>query len=177
MPALATPPRPILRHRDQEEEDEFGSLGLKKVWFDTVEIKYHKVILGDNPSVSDGAPITIHWKYHTREVLDISNFESKDPTSCRIRRKDGFLAVPTNKAKSSSSSNNSGSGRKSSKELRIDVQDRAALLLKNGYSLTDIGRKVQEVQEIQKERERSAANAKWDGFNAALETSGKVFKR
>jgi hypothetical protein len=146
-----------------------------------VEIKYHKVILGDNPAVTDGAPITIHWKDHYREVLDIESFERKNPESCRIRKRHSTSSIPSSSS-NSTSANPSSSRRSSSalsrKDLRIDVQDRAALLLKNGYSIQDIGRKVQEVQEIQKERSKSAANgSKWDNLNVALETSGKVFKQ
>mmetsp|Transcript_17123 Transcript_17123/g.27778 ORF Transcript_17123/g.27778 Transcript_17123/m.27778 type:complete len:213 (-) Transcript_17123:88-726(-) len=145
--------------------DDFGTMEMKKVWFDTVEVKYHKVILGDNPSVSDGAPITIHWKSYFREVLDINEFETKDPTSCRVRKH------------KSSRTNKNDPSTFSRRDLKIDVQDRAALLLKSGYSLSDIGRSTQEAQEIQRERLKSANSSKWDGLNAALEGSGKVFKK
>lgn len=134
--------------------------------FHMVTVNYHRVILGDNPAVSAGAPVTIHWKCHHRERLPVDDFEGKDPTSCRIRQ--------TSKDWSGYSAN----GKRARKDLRIDVQDRAVLLLKSGYSLQDIGRQTEKAQEIQKERLKSAAaNAKWDGFNAALESSGKAFKK
>ncbi|KAG7339775.1 hypothetical protein IV203_025454 [Nitzschia inconspicua] len=167
MPASA-PPLPhslsILRKSGSSGSSSF--FNPKMVEFDTVTVNYHKVILGDNPAVSAGAPITIHWKSHHREQLSIDVFEEKDPNSCRIRQ--------SNKSWGGYSSE----GKKVRKDLRIEVQDRAVLLLKNGYSLEEIGRSTAKTQEIQKERLKSAsANAKWDGWNAALESSGKAFKK
>lgn len=60
----------------------------------------------------------------------------------------------------------------------MSVTDRAAILLGNGYSLAQIAKKTQQVHEIQRERRKSAASSvKWDGFNQALESSGRVFRR
>ncbi|KAL3919444.1 MAG: hypothetical protein SGILL_003750 [Bacillariaceae sp.] len=134
----------------------------KAVIFDKVEVKYHKIILGDNPGVSDGAPITIHWKAHHREVLPVDDFEQRSSQNGR--------AAPTR-----SSGSNTPSKKK---DLRICVQDRAMLLLKSGYSLDQIGRETEKVQEIRQHRQKSAAaSAKWDGLNVALESSGKAFKK
>jgi hypothetical protein len=137
----------------------------KRVWFDTVEVRYHKIILGDNPSVSEGAPITIHWIHHGREVIPVDVFERKDPTSCRVRRTRNVATGTKGTSKREDS-------------LRIALQDRAVILLNSGYSLTDLGNATYSVQEIQQERLKSAQTMKWtDNINAVFEGSGKVFKR
>jgi hypothetical protein len=143
----------------------------KHVGFDKVEVKYHKIILGDNPGVSDGAPITIHWKPHHREVMNVDDFEQ------RISLQKNNAPPQTRRASASGNSSNKETGLKK-KDLRISVQDRAMILLKSGYSLEQIGRQTELVQEIQQSRQKSAAaSAKWDGINVALENSGKAFKK
>jgi hypothetical protein len=135
----------------------------KQVWFDTVEVKYHKIILGDNPSVGEGAPITIHWKDHHREVVPVDVFESKDPASCCARNKRSLTSLKDKKSKD---------------RMKIDLQDRAAILLNGGYTLHQIGNATYAAQEIQQERLRSASTMKWtDNINAVFESSGKAFKR
>jgi hypothetical protein len=137
----------------------------KQVWFDTVEVRYHKIILGDNPSVSEGVPITIHWEHHHREVVPVDVFESKDRTSCRVRTTSNVTALIMGMTKKEN-------------KLRISLRDRAVILLASGYSLIDLGNATYSVQEIQQERLKSAQTMKWtDNINAVLEGSGKAFKR
>lgn len=161
----ATQRRSILRKSGSPSPSSF--FNPKVVEFHTVTVNYHKVILGDNPAVSAGAPIAIHWKCHHREQVLIDDFEeNRDRTSCRIRKNAKVW------------SGYSANGKSARKDLRIDVQDRAILLLKGGYSLHEIGKQTAQAQEIQRERIKSAAtNAKWDGLNAALQSSGKAFKK
>eukprot|EP00934_Nitzschia_sp_Nitz4_P000237 Nitzschia sp. Nitz4//scaffold280_size24494//19940//20440//NITZ4_008395-RA/size24494-processed-gene-0.22-mRNA-1//1//CDS//3329545600//237//frame0 len=136
--------KPILKKSSSEGS---GSLSLKKVWFDSVEIKYHKIILGDNPAVSEGAPITISWKPLDREVVDVDCYESS-----RIKTKKVTV-------------------------LKMAVQDRAAILLQNGYTIEDLAAMTQEVHEVQRKRAQSSENQKWDRFNEFAESSGKIFRK
>ena len=39
-----------------------GPSPRKRVWFDYLEAREYPIILGDNPSVTDGVPVTIGWK-------------------------------------------------------------------------------------------------------------------
>jgi len=49
----------------------------KRVEFTFLEVREYPVVLGDNPSVTEGPPITIDWGYDpsTKFVLDINSFE------------------------------------------------------------------------------------------------------
>lgn len=50
----------------------------KKIVFSFLEVKEFPMILGDNPSCTDGPPVTIDWAYDpkTQFVLDVDTFES-----------------------------------------------------------------------------------------------------
>jgi hypothetical protein len=122
----------------------------KKVGFDSVEIKYHKYILGDNPAVSDGAPISIGWKAHDHEIVNVDCYEA---TRASTKNK------------------------KKSKPPRLAVHHRAKILLKSGYSVGQLADMTQQVQEVQRQRAESSENQKWDRLNEFAESSGKIFKR
>ena len=61
-----------------------------KVWFDRVEVYEHAYILGDNPSVSDGAPLSIAWKAQAKNVYELEYYETMNPSSQRRRAKNGL---------------------------------------------------------------------------------------
>jgi hypothetical protein len=46
-----------------------------KVKFDQVFIHEFAIILGDNPAVSKGAPVTIGWKPVAHDVMDVDIYE------------------------------------------------------------------------------------------------------
>ena len=51
-------------------------IGKKKnVWFDIVEVIEFPIELGDNPAVSEGAPLTVGWKYQKRKSYEIDYYE------------------------------------------------------------------------------------------------------
>ena len=52
-----------------------SSVSFKKVSWDCVAIYDHAMILGDNPSVSWGVPVTIGWTPHHRVILPIDDYE------------------------------------------------------------------------------------------------------
>ena len=58
----------------------------KKVWFDRVTVYEHAYILGDNPSVSDGAPLSISWKCQSKNCYELEYYESMYPSETRRRR-------------------------------------------------------------------------------------------
>ncbi len=140
--------KPILK---KESNDGIGyansPIDYKKVWFDSVSINYHKMILGDNPAVSDGAPVTIGWDAHDFEIVDVDCFEA---------------TRPKNKRQSS---------------MKLPVEDRAAILLQNGYSIKQLAKTLQQVEEIQRQRAESSELTKWDRVNEFAESSGKIFRK
>lgn len=140
--------KPILKKDSNDSTDFVSSSYYKKVWFDSVAINYHKMILGDNPAVSDGAPVTIGWDAHEMEVVDVECFEATRPK----------------KAKKLSS-------------LKLAVEDRAAILLENGYTIKQLAKTLQQVEEIQRQRAQSCEMSKWDRLNEFAESSGKIFRK
>mmetsp|Transcript_28063 Transcript_28063/g.39444 ORF Transcript_28063/g.39444 Transcript_28063/m.39444 type:complete len:211 (+) Transcript_28063:88-720(+) len=58
-----------------------------QIRFSDVEIREYSIILGDNPSVSCGAPITISWDHdrETRVVIDVDEFETERAKSRKNR--------------------------------------------------------------------------------------------
>ena len=63
----------------------------RKVWFDRIQVLEHAYELGDNPSVSDGAPLTISWKCQSKKTYEIEYYEEiYRPTSERRGVKSGL---------------------------------------------------------------------------------------
>ena len=60
----------------------------KSVSFGTVDIYSHGIILGDNPSVSFGPPVTIRWKAFDTQTISLDEYEQHKPDS---RAKDAML--------------------------------------------------------------------------------------
>jgi hypothetical protein len=61
-----------------------------RVTFTTIEIYVHALILGDNPTVSVGPPLSIGWEAVASVILDLDAYETSRPP--RRERRD--LVVP-----------------------------------------------------------------------------------
>jgi hypothetical protein len=61
----------LRRHRDKAE----SSSSSRSVQFSTVEVHLHEMILGDNPSVLMGPPLTICWYGSCHETFSLEEFE------------------------------------------------------------------------------------------------------
>jgi hypothetical protein len=82
----------------------------KRVQFDTIEIWEFGMVLGDNPSVSDGPPVSMSYKPWRRKKCTVKTFE--------YRRLD----------------------RRSKESLRLSTTDREGILRRIGYSRRQIQR-------------------------------------
>ena len=51
----------------------------KLVEFSHIVVRSYPIILGDNPSVSRGAPVSIGWKHFQVVKVDVDTFEKKKP--------------------------------------------------------------------------------------------------
>jgi hypothetical protein len=51
----------------------------RSVNFSTIEVRSHPMIMGDNPSVSSGPPVTIDWEHQDVELFDVSAYEESKP--------------------------------------------------------------------------------------------------
>jgi hypothetical protein len=59
------------------------SISNRKVYFGRIAVNEHAYELGDNPSVSDGAPVTIAWTSHNSMVFDLAYYEMCRPSNRR----------------------------------------------------------------------------------------------
>jgi hypothetical protein len=133
----------------EEEEDnesecaynlkaETSSAEMKKVHFASVKIYEHPIILGDNPGVTDGAPIQIDWKSQKETSMLVDLYES-------TREKER---------------------RKSSSELKLPVDVRAFMLIHAGHTIGEIVEASLEAKETKILRSASAAHKqRWGRFN------------
>jgi len=55
----------------------------RAVSFETVQIRQYDMELGDHPSCSIGAPVTLSWHYHDEQIHDIDIYECE----CGLRRR------------------------------------------------------------------------------------------
>jgi hypothetical protein len=66
-----------------ERPQEVSMRSRKSVGFDIIQIHEHAYELGDNPFVSDGAPLTIAWACQESTVFDIEYYEICRPSASR----------------------------------------------------------------------------------------------
>ena len=120
----------------------------RSVRFDRLEVIQFQPILGDNPSCSSGAPLTLDWKPVEQSTMLIDFYE--------------FTRVE----------------RRSRAELAISKSDRQLYLLEAGYSLAEICAAQDQVAQIKHERIASAEakNQNWGvGFFSVAKSAAKTF--
>lgn len=78
MDSSGSSPRTSLRSCLKSESSSM-STEKKSVSFDSVEINEHQVILGDNPSVSSGPPVTVAWESHESYTFSVDEYEESHP--------------------------------------------------------------------------------------------------
>jgi len=60
------------------------------VTFNTIKVREYPIILGDNPGVSEGPPLTIDWMYIDVDEFDVEEYENTRPTRRRMLE----MAIP-----------------------------------------------------------------------------------
>ena len=103
-------------------------LSPKGVRFNSVEVREYPRILGDNPSVSAGPPITLDWVHNQRSSvsLPLEDWE-------KYREND----------------------RRSKQEIKVPDYIRTDWLIDAGFSGADLQRTVQEIEQAKKDRKVS----------------------
>jgi len=137
-------PRSILVQPD----DKRAKTRRRSVSFSTVSVNVHPVVLGDNPAVSKGLPVTIgHLPIHC-STQEIDRFEN-DRKELGIRR--------------------------SKKQMRLSQEKRTMMLLAQGHSEGSFRRVQSEIQAIKQHRQEAAFN---DASARSLSKEGKqLFSR
>jgi hypothetical protein len=130
----------------------------KAVRFDRIVITEFPVILGDNPAVTAGAPVTIDWQPQGERNYSINAYERCRPVRRRRRR------------------------------LLISVSNRAILLLSAGYSIDEIADASINAQQIKFSRQESMNASQYmervsllmentnDALNDMVQNTGKKLK-
>ena len=121
---------------------------LKKVLFADVEVREYPQILGDNPAVSEGVPLTLLWNYDNCLNMNLDVYECiRKP----LRRE----------------------GRK---QFALSPLQRFHILVEAGYSIRAIGARIVEMDEVRALRFESASDAYWndpkDGLSERFHKSG-----
>ena len=105
------------------------------VSFGSVTIRKYPIMLGDNPCVSRGAPVTIDWEYQSEHEVDLSRYEAKKKAELERMLRAGDDDMPGGK---------------------IPYMLRNHLLTASGYTQREIQEKIYEVRKAQKKRFQTA---------------------
>jgi len=110
---------------------------LHQVTFGIVEVHSHEIILGDNPAVSLGPPVTVDWQAFDSLLLTVDKFEN---TKIAAPRKGPEMQIP--------------------KQMREDMISRSG-----ASSRAELAQTLRQVNSIKKSRSltanRYAMNDKW----------------
>ncbi len=93
--------------QEEEEEDQEEVEFNPRVSFSNVSVREYEITLGDNPSVSSGAPLSLGWKYNPHEK--VTNLDSNETTETNntLRRSGNELLLSDEQRRSLLSSNSS----------------------------------------------------------------------
>jgi len=138
--------------KDSTEEQVIGKeYDLKKVIFDEITVREYPLILGDNPAVGCGPPVTIDWKFHSEYTMEVNFYEQSRRKSRRRKR------------------------------TKLSSMKRTKILLAEGHTLEEIGTAICTMNEIKEQRTDSlrastGRNSALDFLNGAVETTGAALK-
>eukprot|EP00527_Entomoneis_sp_CCMP2396_P009918 CAMPEP_0198138704 /NCGR_PEP_ID=MMETSP1443-20131203/2102_1 /TAXON_ID=186043 /ORGANISM="Entomoneis sp., Strain CCMP2396" /LENGTH=154 /DNA_ID=CAMNT_0043800601 /DNA_START=43 /DNA_END=507 /DNA_ORIENTATION=- len=130
----------ILKH-----DDISLSTSDKEVCWGSIVLYEFPSILGDNPSVSSGAPLTIGWKHSKTEQIGIDYYEY-------LRR---------------------SNPRRTRRQLIQDAGARGSFLLSQGYTLNDILKSSEEIDKI-KESRRANMKGRFENFKGVFMMNAHV---
>jgi hypothetical protein len=114
------------------------------VRFSNVEIRSYPMVLGDNPSVTSGVPITIDWEYEDQVVCDVAEYEKSRPAR-RVRT-----------------------------ELLMPSSIRARLAIDAGSSRKELQQQQRRVNIQRSQRRRTLQREQLEKIEEALETTWRV---
>ena len=129
----------------EAEKDTGIMLGLT-VQFSTITVREYPVMMGENPAVSDGPPLTIDWEYNELPQLEVEAFESVR----RVRRK--------------------------GRNLLLSRKKRENMLRNAGYQDAEIVAGIRHVKKLQALRLQTIANLGGEKVEEALQNVGRRMK-
>jgi hypothetical protein len=126
----------------------------RSVTFDTVQVREFSLILGDNPAVASGAPVTLDWTPKTETTLNIDLYERFSKLQQGRRASLG-----------------------SRSDLTLPVQQRARILMRAGYSIHEIVNAAVEANRIKKERAETLERRGWERLDLFRESASRALRR
>jgi len=73
----------IPRHQKEKKKVMMNAKKKKTVHFGNIQIRTHETILGDNPSCTNGPPISIGWRYDPNHLdMSVDEYESQQLYRC-----------------------------------------------------------------------------------------------
>jgi hypothetical protein len=128
--------------------------GMKKtVSWDTVQFRTYETILGDNPSVSSGPPISLGWRYSNDSEVeppdDCDDFH-RNGTAAKSCRTGGQMTVDEYEAI------RIPQRQTSIDQLVLSIWDREQRLMDAGYARSDLNKVITSVTQIKISRQSNA---------------------
>ena len=79
LPPAGVPGRSILKSSEPSnntaDSTRTGRMSKKEVSFHSIQIRHYRMILGDNPACSIGAPVQLDWNHESEEKHDLDIYE------------------------------------------------------------------------------------------------------
>jgi len=134
-----------LSHDDDVDLSTVDSNPMLSVTFNTVEVREYPIILGDNPAVSEGPPLTIDWAHSDVDEFGVEEYETTRPP------------------------------RRGTLEMNIPSNIRVECLKRCGYTTKDIMRRVQEVSVVKQRRLETTTMLYRSDMNESVEKAKRRF--
>eukprot|EP00554_Chaetoceros_debilis_P010288 CAMPEP_0194107734 /NCGR_PEP_ID=MMETSP0150-20130528/7534_1 /TAXON_ID=122233 /ORGANISM="Chaetoceros debilis, Strain MM31A-1" /LENGTH=557 /DNA_ID=CAMNT_0038796219 /DNA_START=134 /DNA_END=1804 /DNA_ORIENTATION=+ len=137
---------------------------LPHVIFTMVDIQLYPIILGYNPAVTRGPPITIDWQPFARCSVPLHTYESTRAQQIQS---------------ASRSSRQGRHGRRTTTELKISAMNRWDLMQRSGEEYAVVKKRTKEIKWIQDARMETVmkSQSKWDtDLEERMEVIRKHFK-
>mmetsp|Transcript_1480 Transcript_1480/g.1592 ORF Transcript_1480/g.1592 Transcript_1480/m.1592 type:complete len:247 (+) Transcript_1480:124-864(+) len=115
------------------------------VTFNTVKVREYPIILGDNPSVSEGPPLSIDWVYIDVDEFDVEEYETTRPS------------------------------RRGTPEMNIPASIRIDTLKRSGFTTKDIYQRVKEVKQVKQRRLETTTMLYRSDMNENIEKTKRRF--
>lgn len=120
----------------------------QKVHFSNVEIRYYPMIIGDNPSVSDGCPVTIDWEPIGISLASLDEFEN-------VRR----------------------NTRRHYSDIIMDKSARYDILVSSGHDSTDIFKAQRSSKSMRNERMLNSFHSRVNSRQVEMEEKIQMLSR
>ena len=135
----------------------------------TVCVREYNVCLGDNPSVSRGAPISLDWRFKTEVSYELDDYEQHFSSNSNSSKELDFVDMPNSSAvplqqsyqrRTTTTTNNNNISivntnydlTNHNQQLKRPSLERFHLLKKIGYSRSEINEASLVVEKIRKQR-------------------------